>query len=214
MRLTLAAAKLVIASWKTEREAVARSVHPAVEPATVGGAYLVSLVALRFAGGRLGALPLAPFSQLNVRTYVSYEGEPAVFFLRAYVTLAGLGGALLGAPLRAARVRVRAGRVDAPGPGVRLLFGVGEPAEPGELCEQELGLYEAAGLRSFRITRRAAEWRRAEPVDDPRADVLLALGFDPRARPSVFYGRNAFFEVELPSPVAESPRSRASRSRR
>ena len=214
MRLVLAASELVIASWKTDRAAVARSVHPAVEPATVGGDYLVSVVALRFAGGRLGALPLAPFSQLNVRTYVSYEGEPAVFFLRAYVTLAALGGALLGAPLRAARLRFGAGRVEAPGPGFRLLYREGEPAAPGELCEQELGLYEAAGLRSFRIIRRAPEWRRAEPVDEPVADVLLALGFEPRARPSMFYGRDASFELDVPSPTPASPSRSASRSRR
>jgi uncharacterized protein YqjF (DUF2071 family) len=74
VRLSLTVPELVVASWKTDRESVVRAVHPGLEPATVAGDHLVSVVALRVGGGRLARLPLPPFSQLNVRTYVTFEG--------------------------------------------------------------------------------------------------------------------------------------------
>ncbi len=215
MRLVLSVGELVLASWRTDRDSVARAVYPGLEPATVAGDHLVSLVAVRVAEGRLGRLPVPPFAQLNARTYVRFEGAPAVFFLRSYVSLAGLGGALFGAPLRAARIRMRPGRVDAPGPGVSLAYEPAGPGEPGELGTHELGLYEAAGLRSFRVTRGPAEWQRADPSGDSRADVLAALGFGVPRRPSgVFYARDASFELDVPPRAVPSPRSSASRSRR
>ncbi len=206
MRLFVTVPELVVASWTTDRESVARAVHPGLEPATVAGDHLVSLVALRVGGGRLARVPLPPFSQLNVRTYVTFEGEPAVFFLRSYVSLAGLGGALFGAPFRAARVRLRPGLVETPGAGVSLAYRGTGSGEPGELGAHELGLYEAAGLRSFRVRRGPAEWERADPVRVARADVLPALGFDVDGEPDVFYGRGASFELDVPArPVSVGP---------
>ncbi len=198
MRLSLNVPELVLASWKTDRESVARAVHPAVEPTTVGGDYLVSLVGLRVGGGRVGRLPIVPFSQLNVRTYVAFGGERAVFFLRSYVSLAGLGGALLGAPFRVARIRLRPGRVETPGAGVSLAYRAAGLGAPGEIAAHEVGLYEAAGLRSFTVERGPVEWYRADPAGEPRADVLPALGFDVSGDPQIFYGRGASFELDVP----------------
>ena len=198
MRLTLTVPELVLASWKTDGESIARAVYPGLEPATVGGDHIVSLAAFSVAGGRLGPLPVLPFSQLNVRTYVAFAGEPAVFFLRSYVSLAGLGGGLFGAPFRAARIRLRRGRVEAPGAGVSLAYRLAGPAEPGELGAHQLALYEAAGLRSFRIRRGPAEWNRGEPTARTRADVLLALGFEVTGEPEILYGRGASFELQVP----------------
>jgi len=199
VRLALAVRELVLASWRTDRASVARAVDPGLEPARVGGEYLVSVAALAFAGGRLGMLPVAPFAQLNVRTYVAYAGEPAVYFLRSYVSLAGLGGALLGAPFRAARIRMRSGRVDVPAAGVLVPYALGGETEAGELAEHELGLFEAAGLRAFRVRRGDARWQRAEPAGRVRADVLLALGFDPDGPPAISYTRGASFETDVPA---------------
>lgn len=208
VRLTLAVPELVLASWKTDSESVARAVYPGLEPATVDGDHLVSLAALRVAGGRLGSVPLPPFSQLNVRTYVMFEGEAAVYFLRSYVSLAGLGGALFGAPLRAARIRLRPGRVETPGAGVSLAYELAGPGAPGELGAHELALYEAAGLRSFRVLRGPAEWRRGEAAPDARADVLLSHGFEVSGDPRVFYGRGASFELDVPARKVAVPRKR------
>ncbi len=212
MRLSLKVAELVLASWKTDRESVARAVHPDLEPATVGGRYLVSLAALRVGGGRLGRLPVAPFAQLNVRTYVAFGGVPAVFFLRSYVSLAGLGGALFGAPFRAARIRLGPGRVQTPGAGVSLAYRAGGREYPGELGAHETALYEAAGLRSFTVRRGPVEWYRAQPAGATRADVLPALGFDVTGDPEIFYGRGASFELDVPPRlVAASTATRSAR---
>ncbi|MDQ3994796.1 MAG: DUF2071 domain-containing protein [Actinomycetota bacterium] len=198
MRLALHVRDLVLVSWKTDRESVARVLPVGLEPATVAGDYLVSLVALAYDGGQLGWSRVPPFSQLNVRTYVTFGNEPAVFFLRAHVTPVGMVGIVFGAPYRPARIAVRSDAIEAPGLGVSVRFRALEPAEPGELARHELGLFEAAGLRGFRVRRGAAEWQRAVPLGPARADVVLAVGFDAGAEPSVLHAREASFETEVP----------------
>jgi uncharacterized protein YqjF (DUF2071 family) len=199
VRLTLRVRELVVASWATDTDSIARAVYPGLEPAESGGRHLVSIAALRFAGGRLGVVPIGPFSQLNVRAYVHYEGRPAVYFLRSYVSLGGLGGALLGAPFRAARIRMRPGRVDVPAAGLSLAYTRGERADAGELGAHEVGLFEAAGLRAFRIKRGHAEWRRARPSRRARADVLLALGFAVEGDPEIAYAEGGSFAFDVPA---------------
>ena len=198
MELSLRVRTLLIATWPTDRDAVARAVHPALEPAEIDGAFRVSLVALSFDGGRVGRLPVPPFSQLNVRTYVSYRGEPAVYFLRAYVTPPGMGAAFFGAPYRPARIRFSDRRLAAPGLGLSLAYEPGVPTEPGELGRHELGLFEAAGLRAFRIRRGAAHWRAGEITEPARADVLLAHGFRPDADPALIVAEATSFEADVP----------------
>jgi len=189
---------LVLASWETDAEQVARTLPPGLEPAPVDGRHLVTIAALRWDGGRLGRLPLPHFSQLNVRVYVRHEGEAAVFFLVMRVTPAGMGGALFGIPVRPARLRVRRGVVDAPGLGVNLAYEPRVPAAPSELTSHELGLFEAAGPRGFRVRRGEAVWERAEPTGPFSVEPLRALGFDVSAPPSLLYAERASFETELP----------------
>ena len=212
MRLSLGVRDLVLATWSVERESLARALYPGLEVAEVNGEHLVSVAALRYDGGRLGHLPVVRFSQLNVRAYVRYDGEPAVFFLRAYVTPLGIAGAALGAPYRPARLRFRPGRVDGRAVGLSLAYRVGEREQPGELGRHELALFEAAGLRGFRIRRGPAEWWRAEPVEEPRVDLLLALGLDLRAGPSLLYTPETSFETDVPPRGVEPPSSSPSRS--
>jgi hypothetical protein len=191
---------LLLASWETDAERVARALPGGLEPAAVDGRHLVTLAAFRWEGGRLGRVPVPPFTQLNVRVYVEWAGEPAVFFLTARVTPPGLGGALFGAPYRPARLRVRPGLVAAPGLGVSLSYEPRDPdpAGPGALARHELGLFEAAGLRGFRIRRAPADWQEAEPTGAIRADPLLALGFELDRPPSLLCAARTSFEVELP----------------
>jgi uncharacterized protein YqjF (DUF2071 family) len=199
VRLTLRVRELVVASWATDADSIARAVYPGLEPAALVGGHRVSLAALRFAGGRLGVVPVAPFAQLNVRTYVRYEGAPAVYLLRSYVSLGGLGGALLGAPFRAARIRMRPRQVDVPAAGVSLAYAPRERAEAGELSAYEVGLFEAAGLRVLRIERGPAEWRRATPTRAVRADALLALGFSVEGAPELAYAEGGSFAFDVPA---------------
>jgi uncharacterized protein YqjF (DUF2071 family) len=190
---------LVLASWETDADSVARALPGGLEPATVDGRHLVTIAALRWAGGRLGIVPVPRFSQVNVRLYARQGDETAVVFVAIRVTLLGMGGALLGMPVRLARARVREGIVEAGGLGVSLRYERRGPAEPGELGSHTLGLYEAAGLRSFRIRRGEAAWERAEAIAPVRAEPLLALGFPVEGPPDIRYAARTSFEAELPA---------------
>jgi uncharacterized protein DUF2071 len=195
---TLRVRDLVIASWETSRESVRNALPVGLEPTEVDGRLLVSIVAFHVQGGRLGRVPILPFAQLNVRTYVSVRKEPAVFFLGARVTTGGLAGRALGAPYRQARLRVKEGNVRAAGLGVSLRYRVDGPADPGPLGRHELGVFEKDGLRAFRIRRRDAEWRRADVIEPARVDFVVALGFEPRGEPELLYSPRASFETEVP----------------
>jgi Uncharacterized conserved protein (COG2071) len=196
--LSLAVRDLLIASWETQRETVARLLPPGFEPVEVDGKHLVSIVTYRVENGRLARLPVPSFSQLNVRVYTRVNGEPAVFFLSSRVTPFGLGGALFGAPFRPARLRFRRGQADAPGLGFSLRYVTAGPGHPQALGGHELGLFEAAGIRSFRIQRGEALWEDAVATEPATADVLLALGFDVHADPALLYAERASFDTILP----------------
>jgi hypothetical protein len=140
-----------------------------------------------------------PFSQLNARVYVQFEGEQAVFFLRSLVTAGGLGGFLFGAPYRLAWIRVRPGELSAPGIGVRLRYEIGQAeATPGLLGRHELGIFEERGLRAFRVRRGPAEWRHAELGESPRLDLVRALGFDVAGEARLVYSPEASFAADVP----------------
>lgn len=198
MQATLHIRDLALASWEVPFETIADTLPAELRPVEVEGRFLVTIVGFRIRGGRVGHLPVLPFSQLNVRTYVSWKGEPAVFFLAARVSAGGLPARLLGAPYRQARVRVRPDGVQAGGLGVRLRFAVSEPAEPGALGRHELGLFEHGGLRAFRITRSEAEWRRAELVEPARTDFLLGLGIEVQGEPELLYTPATSFATDVP----------------
>lgn len=189
---------LLLASWEAEPDQVGALLPPGLAPAPVDGRHLVTIAALRWRRGRLAGLPVPPFSQVNVRAYVRHGEETGVFFTALRVTPPGLGGALFGFPVRPARLRVRQHLVEAPGIGVRIVFERSGPAEPSELGQHELGLFEAAGIRAFRIRRGAVAWERAEPLGPVRADPLRALGFSLERPPTLLYAERATFEVELP----------------
>jgi hypothetical protein len=138
------------------------------------------------------------FSQVNVRVYARLGEATAVVFLALRVTTFGMGGALLGFPVRLARARVREGVVDAPGFGVSLRYERRGPAEPSELGAHELGIFEAAGIRVFRVRRGEAAWERGEAVGAVSADPLLALGFPVEGPPEIRCVARTSFEVELP----------------
>ena len=198
MLLRLDARELLIASWRISEEEVARTLPSGLAPAEVEGRHLVSLVGFRAADVQLGRVRVPPFRQLNLRTYVRWNGERAVFFIAARVSPAGLGGILFGAPYRPARLRIADGLVAAPGLGVELRYKAEEHADPSEVAAHDVGLFESAGLRAFRVRRGEATWRGATPTQTPQVDLLLAHGFEPAAGPELLYANQAQFEAELP----------------
>jgi hypothetical protein len=187
---------LVIASWEDDRENVQNVLPAGLETAPLDGRFLVSLAAFRVEGGRVGRFPVPPYAQLNVRTHVTWKQEPAIYFVAARVSAAGLPGALLGAPFRYARLRVEEGAVSAPGRGISLRYRVGEPTDPG--AQADVGVFESDGLREFRIRRGEALWHGADLSEPPRAEFLFALGFHPRGEPELLYAPHAAFELEVP----------------
>ena len=195
MHIVLRVEDLLLASWEADFDAVARVVPEGAEPAEVGGRHLVSVVSFHVCGGRVGPLPAPPFSQLTVRTYVTWKGEPAVLFLASRVTAGGLPGAILGAPYRLARLRVRTGRVDAPGLGFSLAYDVDGEADPGALGRHELGIFQLGGVKGVRIVRGPARWQAGRPRDNARADLLLAYGFSVQGEPELVYASTATFET-------------------
>jgi hypothetical protein len=198
VRIRLDVQHLLMATWEADREAVERVTPSGAEPATIGGRYAVSVVSFRVRRGRAGALPVAPFSQLNLRTYVTLKDEPAVLFLAARVTAAGLPALLLGAPYRGARLRVRPGEVRAPGLGVLLRYRPVGSGEPGELGRHELGIFRASGLKGIRVERSLAEWRAAKLLEPAKAHLLLGYGFAPAGEPSLLYAPTASFVTAPP----------------
>jgi hypothetical protein len=196
MRIRLDVENLLIASWKTTREAVERVTPPGMQPAEVDGRHVVSVVSFRVRRGRVGRSPILPFSQLNVRTYVTWKDEPAVLFLASRVTPGGLPGLLFGAPYRSARLRVKPGRLRAPGLGVDIRYRPDDPVDPGELGRHELGIFESGDLKAIRIRRGNAEWQSAVLTAPATAHALLGYGFSPVGEPKLVYTAKTSFETE------------------
>jgi hypothetical protein len=197
VRLSLVIRDLILASWETDEASLARALPPGVGPTAVDGRYLVSLAALRVEAARLGPLPIPRFAQLEVATYVEREG-PAIFFLAGRVTLAAAPAFLVRLPYRPARLRVREGRVDAPGLGIFLRYRRGGPGGPAPLELSDVGLLEAGGLRRFRVRSGDIPWEGATLTEPPRADLLLALGLRLDGAPALLYAERFDLGVDVP----------------
>lgn len=106
---------VLFAHWPVSPAAIRALVPEALQLDTYDGGAWVSAVALRMSGIRLRWLPPVPFAssfaQLNVRTYVTVDGKPGVFFfsLDAANPLAvWMAGRWLRLPYFHAQINVRA----------------------------------------------------------------------------------------------------------
>lgn len=198
MELRVDVTELVIVSWATEPEEIERVLPPGLEPHEIDGEHLISVAGIRYSGGRAGRIPVPGFSQLNVRVYTTWEGEPAVLFLDLRVSPAGTGAKFLGLPVRASRVRVRPGLAEAPGLGFRAEYQSITASDPGLLGRHELGLLPmGAELQGFRVRRGPTQWHEALATEPVRADPLLAMGFDLGEPYSLVCASDTTFQFEL-----------------
>lgn len=205
---------LLLATWKVPPGALARKLPEGLElETTASGDALLSIVALRAEGNRSGALPVPGFSQLTVRTYVTGEDGPAVFFLGLRVTTGGLGAVAFGMPVRPARIRVRDGVVEVPGLGLSLRYrrlgpAAGIPELPsGPLGHHDVAYLYSAGVRRLSTTHDPFRWEAAELADEPRLEPLLALGLDVGGPDSLLYAAGTAFEIGLPPTKVRSSAS-------
>ena len=191
---------LVLASWERTPIRVARALPGRLEPATVDGRHLVTIAALRWAGGRLGILPVPRFSQINVRLYARHGDETAVVFVGIRVTTLGMGGALLGMPVRLSRARVREGTVEARGLGISLRYERRGPASPASWAPTSSGCTRPLGSAASASAAGRRAWGAGRSDRAARADPLLALGFavEGGLRPSSRYVAGTTSRSELP----------------
>jgi uncharacterized protein YqjF (DUF2071 family) len=205
MRLETIVRDLLVATWHLPAERVTGALPPGVEPALADdGRALVSLVGLRNTSVRLGGYVAPSFSQLNVRTYVTSGGEPALFLLAVRVTAAGLGGIAFGLPVRPAHISVRTGSVSARGSGVGLRYrtigGAQRIPEAGgtPLGAHDVAVFVAAGLRRLVSSHEPLAWEEAELLEPPLVEPVAALGFDVGEPDSLLYAAATRFSLELP----------------
>jgi uncharacterized protein YqjF (DUF2071 family) len=76
---------LLFAHWPVDREALRAVVPQEIDLDSFAGEVWLGLVVFRLSGIKLRGLPevkpLASFPEVNVRTYVRYQGQPGVYFM-------------------------------------------------------------------------------------------------------------------------------------
>lgn len=104
---------LAFLHWRVPVDAVRQKVGPGVEVDTFDGSAWLGVVPFRMSGVRLRWLPPLPgaaaFPELNVRTYVTRDGKPGVWFLSLDATslpAIAAARAWFGLPYRHARMEV------------------------------------------------------------------------------------------------------------
>lgn len=153
---------LVFLHWDLPPELVRPVVPPPLDVQLRDGRAWVGIVAFRIARLRPRPLPLElRFLETNLRTYVTYNGEPAILFLAldAASRLAVAGARLgYGLPYHHARMSAEPGRYaherDAGGAHLDVGYTVGEAmgnAEPGSLEEFLVERYRFFTVRGGRV---------------------------------------------------------------
>jgi uncharacterized protein len=181
---------LLFAHWIVDADALARFIPAPLRLETYGGnAWLgVTPFVLRGMHARLTPPlpPLSSFCETNVRTYVTFEGRPGIFFLtlEASSRAAVAGGRVLAAlPYRHARMRVERHAdwieyvVERTGLRMRARYaasGRAAPAEPGTLAAflvERYCLYATRAGLLWRLDVHHRPWMLHEPRPGSAMDV-------------------------------------------
>lgn len=194
---------LAFLHWRAPVDAVRQKVGPGVEVDTFDGSAWLGVVPFRMSGVRLRGLPPVPgtaaFPELNVRTYVTRDGKPGVWFLSLDATslpAITVARAWFGLPYWKARMEVteEEGRVSydcvrddpgAPPAAFRARYapaGAGFRARPGSLehfLAERYCLYAATRGGLVRADIHHAPWElRPARVAVRENSMPRAAGFD------------------------------------
>jgi uncharacterized protein len=164
---------VVFAHWRVGLAELARLLPPGLPLDTFEGDVWLGIVPFRLASVRLRGLPSLPrvtFPQLDVRTYVTFDGRPGIWLLSVDLSNA----VLVEAAKRVHRLPAHRARIDA-GPGryaverhghsLAIDYRVGGEAftaAPGTLehwLTERYCLYTADGGRLYRAELHHAPWR-------------------------------------------------------
>jgi hypothetical protein len=198
---------LLLAAWRVEAEQIAPRLPDGFgfEPIAHDGYALVAVACFRNRLARLGLLPVPPYGEVDVRTFVvDREGAPAVFVFEFFVPAVGLAAAPFGVPVQVARIGVSRGQVSAPKIGVSAEYAVGDPAELGDLGRALSSPTSAYWLKNGRLRRmpggyEGASWRRAELNAGARFGPAARLGLEPERPDFALYAERAELRATLPA---------------
>ncbi len=195
---------LFLATWEVDAALVESHLPDGFRPILAGGRALVSVGCFRNRFARLGALPVPPYDEIDLRTFVvDRDGATAVFVFDFFVPVVGLAASPFGVPVEVARINVARGHVSAPGIGISAAYTIGEPAELGDR-EAALSSHPSAyWLKRKRLRKmiggyRGVTWKHAELTGEAQLAPAARLGID---RPPEFalYAETAELRASLPA---------------
>jgi Uncharacterized conserved protein (COG2071) len=195
----------LLTTWEAEPEQIKAHLPVGFEPIAAGRSAIVAVACFRNRLARLGVLPVPPYGEIDLRTFVvDRDGAPAVFLLDFFVPAVGLAAAPFGVPVKVARIRVSAGSVSAPSIGVAARCSIGKPVALGE-HEAALSAKSAAyWLNNGRLRRmlggyHGIVWKQA--TLDPAAHFapVARLGLDPGRPGRALYADRAELRAALPA---------------
>jgi hypothetical protein len=196
---------VLLAVWELEPERIAAQLPEGFAPITAGGRALLAVACFRNRLSRLGVLPVPPYDEIDVRTFVvDREGASAVFVFRFFVPAVGLAAGPFGVPVEVERIRVSPGRVSAPGIEVSAEYTPGEPAELGER-EAALSTHSSAywwkrgRLRRMTGGYHGLTWRHAELADGASFGPAAPFGVDPARCDFALAADGAELRADLPA---------------
>jgi hypothetical protein len=200
---------LFLATWETDAEQVKAHLPDGFEPITAGGRALISAACFRNKLARLGALPVPPYGEIDLRTFVvDRRSTAAVFVFDFFVPPVGLAASPFGVPVHVTRISVVRGRISAPGIGVSARYTVGDRAELGDR-EAALSPHASAyWLKGNRLRQmlggyHGVTWRQAELTGEPQFDPAARLGID-RRPDFALYSERAELSAHLPARRTET----------
>ena len=195
---------LFLATWEVDSEQVESHLPDGFRPIIAGGRALVSVGCFRNRFARLGALPVPPYDEIDLRTFVvDGAGATAVFVFDFFVPVLGLAASPFGVPVRVARISVARGRVNAPGIGVSAAYTVGQRAELDD-SEAALSPHPSAYWLKHKRLRKmiggyhGVTWKHAELTGKAQLAPAARLGID-RRPDFALYAETAELRASLPA---------------